>query len=338
MLERWRDEHMDLEALRRALLRRPETLAGIAGRLNISTGQALDAIEALREQGALLVEMGGAWSVQRTPNMGDKVHLRKSDARGWHRFGVISDTHYGSKYAREDVCDDLYDWYAKEGVSTVYHCGNWVEGQAPFNKYELVEEAHGMQAQIDYFVARYPQRRGVQTHYVAGDDHEGWWTQREGVDVGPLLENTARKAGRTDLKYLGYKEAFLTLEHARSGKHARVLVDHPGGGSAYADSYAAQKRIEAAQPGEKPAMWLFGHWHKIGIFYPRGVIAVLAGCTKDLDTFGRKKGLRYDVGGWIIEVRQDERGGLVECVPRVRTYFDRGYYARQYGLERTVRK
>jgi predicted phosphodiesterase len=323
-----------LAALKRAF---PLTLDGIAERFKTSRVRAAEALSAL---GNMVIERGGVWNMLREPpklEHEDKRHLLKSDAHGRYRVGIISDTHYGSAYCREDVCEDLYDWFAAEGVRNVYHAGNWIEGTAPFNKHEL--SAFGMQAQLDYFIERYPQRQGVRTLYVAGDDHEGWWTQREGIDIGRALEESARAAGRHDLVHLGYKEAFITLEHAKTKKHARMLIDHPGGGSAYADSYAAQKRVESAQSGEKPAVWVFGHWHKLGYFHPRGVHVLLAGCTKDLDTFGRKKGLRYDIGGMIVDMKQDEGGAIVELTPRIRAYFDRGYHkGTAFGLDRKPKR
>lgn len=316
---------VDTSALKRAL---PATSEELAKKLKTTRGRIIDALDDLAQSGVMVEEFGGVWSIAKFPHGQEddpKRHLIRSDG-GLYRLGVISDTHIGSKYCREDVISDLYDWYSSEGIERVYHCGNWIDGQSHFNKYDLLPEAHGMQAQLDLMSARYPAKQGMKTYYVAGDDHEGWYAQREGVDIGRALEDTARRAGRRDLVYLGYKEAFITLENSKSGKHSRMLVDHPGGGSAYADSYAAQKRVEAAQPGEKPGVWLFGHWHKIGYFRPRGVHVLLAGCTKDLDPWGRKKGLRYDVGGSIIEMRQDEAGAIVEFTPRIRVYYDRGYH------------
>jgi hypothetical protein len=335
---------LDLAALRGALRSSKSdgsSLSDLAARLKVTTGSVLDGISALRAAGATIVQFGDEYVLSGTPVQvaeTDALHRLRSDRSGSHRFGVISDTHFGSKYCRDDVVATLYDWFAAEGITRVYHAGNWIDGEARFNKFDLVPEAHGMQAQLDLFVARYPRHKGIETHYVAGDDHEGWYSQREGVDIGRMLETTARDAGRRDLKYLGYKEAFVTLEHARTGETSKLLVDHPGGGSAYADSYAAQKRIEAAQGGEKPGMWIFGHWHKLGYFCPRGVHVILAGCTKDLDPFGRKKGLRYDVGGLIVECRQDPQGGIGEVTPRLRYFFDRGYYNQQFNMSAPVRR
>lgn len=322
-------------AIRALLCKGRFTLDEIAERFRVTRGAALDLLDAVRKGGANVQSFADRYTIPRDPAQvehTDKLHLLKSDAAGRYRIGVISDTHYGSKYAREDVCTILYDWFAAEGITTVLHGGNWIDGTARFNAYDLIPEAHGMQAQLDYFVKRYPQRKGIRTLYVAGDDHEGWFSQREGVDIGRMLEHTARDAGRNDLGYLGYVEAFLTLQHARTGETSKLLLQHPGGGSAYALSYAPQKVIESLQPGEKPGVAIWGHWHKMEFANIRGVWSLQAGCTKDLDPFGRKKRLTYHVGGAILELEQGQRGEIFGAVPRMRYFWDREYTNGSFSL------
>lgn len=326
--------------IKRLLRRGRYSLEALARRFHCSRGLALDAIDLLRKSGVNVQQFADDYSIpsEPAPVQEGPLHRLVSDAKGHYRFGIISDTHYGSKYAREDVAEALYDWYAAEGVKRVYHAGNWIDGEARFNKYDLIERAHGLQAQLDYFVERYPVRRGVTTYYVAGDDHEGWYAQREGVDIGRMLEDTAKAAGRTDLRYLGYMEAFITLEHKTSGRTSKMLVMHPGGGSAYATSYAIQKIIEALQPGEKPGVLVAGHYHKLEYLNVRGVHCIQAGCTKDLDPFGRKKKLQYHVGGWIVDLWQDAQGGISGCRPWLRQFFDRSYYNDQFSLSGPLRR
>lgn len=325
---------VSLDGLRAMLKRRPRTLEEMAGALGNTPGEVLDACGALRKAGANVHQYGSLWSIETTPAKVEDIHMFKSDAKGHYRFGVISDTHLGSKYQRLDVCEELYDVFVGKGVKAVLHGGNMIEGEARFNRADLLPEAHGMQAQIDYFVEHYPRRSGITTYFVAGDDHEGWYAQREGVDIGRMIEDAAVRAGRNDLRYVGYMEAFFTLQHRRSGKTAKLLLMHPGGGSAYALSYAPQKTIEAFQPGEKPGCVIFGHWHKMEFANIRGVWSVQAGCTKDLDVFGRKKRLSYHVGGVVLDLMQDEGGALVGCRPDFRQWFDRDYYNGQFDMAR----
>lgn len=332
-----RKDHRD--RIRRALLKHERTEVELCEEFGISKTELRSLLKDFEQAGANITRRGDHLHIDR--------HLAPRSEADWkivgktsepYRFGFIADTHLGSQHERLDVCNELYDWFVEQGVSRVFHCGNWIEGEARFNKHELVPEAHGMQNQLDYMVEHYPARDGVTTYYVAGDDHEGWYSQREGVDIGRMLQDTAERAGRSDLVYLGYKEAFVTLEHPKTGKRARMLIDHPGGGSAYALSYAAQKRVEAAQSGEKPAIWAFGHWHKHGYFVIRGVHCLLVPCTKDLDTFGRKKGLEYTVGGIICDFWQDDGGAIVGAAPQFKLYYDRGYHNQQYTMSGPLRK
>lgn len=318
--------------VRRELLRSELTEQQLAERFRLSLTSVRAILKELRASGANIVDRDGHLRIDRhlAPPSEDQWRW-KGSTRKPYRCGIVADTHIGSKHFRQDVIDDLYDWFSDEGIDRVYHCGNWIEGERRFNKHELDDRAHGMEAQIQLFLECYPQRDGIKTFYVAGDDHEGWYSQDTGVDIGRLLQDRARTFGRTDLVYLGYKEAFVTLTN-QHGNKCRMLVDHPGGGSSYAHSYAPQKRIEAAQSGEKPAIWLFGHWHKCGYGFTRGVHWFNVPCGKDLDTFGRKKGLEYVIGGWLLDIWQDEHGAVREIVPRVRTYFDRAYHNQQFSL------
>ncbi len=323
----------------KALLRKGAlSLRGVSSKLGTSDGHALDLLQGLAETGVMVVQRGGLYSIDRVPMQDGPAFSVTSDAQGKHRFGVISDTHYGSKYAREDVCEALYDWFAQEGITTVYHGGNWIDGEARFNAHDLIPEAHGMQAQLDYFVEKYPTREGITTYYVTGDDHEGWYAQREGVDIGRMLADTAKRAGREDLVHLGYMEAFITHTHKKSRKTSKLLLMHPGGGSAYATSYAPQKIVEAMQPGEKPGILILGHYHKLEYLNIRGVHAIQGGCTKDLDPFGRKKRLQYHIGGWIIEAWQDDGGAFSRVRCDLMQFYDRGYYNGQFNPAGVVKK
>ena len=245
-------------------------------------------------------------------------------AGGTVRFGVVSDTPLGAKAERLDVLEDLYQWFSDEGITTVYHAGNWIEGEFRNNLRE--RHVHGLDNQIDYFLERYPKVDGLTTEYIAGDDHEGWYQQREGISIGRYLESRAQEQGRMDLKYLGYLEH--DIEFANSAGRMIVRIAHPGGGSAYALSYTPQKIVESYSRGEKPDVLIIGHYHKLE-YIPavRGVRVIQAGCTVDQGTWARKKRLAYHLGGWIIELDQcPQTGACRGCTTKDRTYFDREYH------------
>jgi hypothetical protein len=243
---------------------------------------------------------------------------------GFYRFGVTGDNHLCSRYERLDVLNNLYDLFAGEGITRVFNTGNWIDGEARFNKHDL--KVHGLDNQINYFLENYPQRKGVQTDYITGDDHEGWYTQREGINVGMYAENKARKAGREDLGFLGHMEADVILKASQGETILRVL--HPGGGSAYAISYTSQKIVESYSSGEKPHILLDGHYHKAGYNYIRGVHVVQTGCTQDQTPFMRKKRLAAHLGGWIIEFSVDDQGAITRFKQEFIPFYDNGYYTK----------
>jgi hypothetical protein len=250
------------------------------------------------------------------------VHDLSDYSGQWVRFGVCGDKHLGNMHARLDVMKLLYDFYASEGITTVYDTGNWIDGECKFNKGELL--VHGMSAQINYWIENHPQRPGIVTKFVAGDDHEGWYQQRECVEIGKFAMLMARDAGRNDLEYIGYAEALIELKTAHGSRF--MMVNHPGGGTSYAVSYKGQKYVESLQGGEKPSIVLQGHYHKFNVGYPREVWVVDTGTTCDQTGFMRKKGLQAMVGFSIVDVHRHPRGGVNRFRPEFLPFYDRGFY------------
>lgn len=308
----------------------PLTLDELAKALSVNQNAALRAVERSRANGYNIHLRGDHFNIESAPiqlQFDPKIHVCETDSSGTIRVGFVSDNHIGSKYARLDVLHDLYDFFQKEGITRVYNCGNWIDGEARFNRYDLEPWAHGMDEQIRGFVKHYPRRDGITTYYVAGDDHEGWY---DGVDIGLRAQQSAIDAGRKDLRYLGYMEAFIRLKHKRYGGSSVMSVVHPGGGSAYAISYSPQKIVESYQGGEKPAVVALGHYHKMDVFNYRNVWILQVGCTQDQTPFMRKKRIEAHVGGILAEFRIDERGAVTDCITHQKRYFDRGYHNFQF--------
>jgi predicted phosphodiesterase len=327
------DEGLSLDDLRDALRKSPATLDALAERFDVSRGKVLDAIDTLMMAGSNIQTFGDRYAIPHDLppafTLGESpAYMSRPD--NTFVFGVISDTHFGSQYARKDVANDLYDRFAEAEVDRVFHAGNWIEGEARWNRHEL--EIHGMGPQVRDLVANYPQREGIATFAVTGDDHEGWYAQREGVDIGRYVEQEMRAAGRMDWVNLGYMEAHVALVNANTKAEARLAVVHPGGGSAYAISYSIQKIIEALEGGEKPAVWIGGHFHKLWAGNIRNVWCLQAGCCQDQTAFQRKKRIAAHVGGAIVWLEQDpETGAIVSMTPKMIRYFNRDYYNGRWG-------
>ena len=308
-------------------LRQPKSLAELADKLGngCTQGEVLDVILSLQASGVNVHQFGDRWSLEKRPVPVSRTFEYTSRLDHTYVFGVCSDQHMGSKYFRQDVLDDLYDWFAQRQVDRVFNCGNWIDGEDEKNKNDIA--IHGLEPQLDCLVSGYPQRAGLSTFAVWGEDHEGWFARREAIDVGRFAERRFQDHGRTDWHDLGFMEARIDLINSETGQRTFLLVMHPGGGTAYALSYRAQKLVESMQGGEKPAAILIGHYHKLNAFLVRGVWALSVGCQQDQTPFMRKIPTDAHVGGMIVTLMQDPKtGALTGCVPEMRQYFNRDYY------------
>ena len=318
------------EEIRKLLKKGPATTEHLAKALDSPVKLVRQAIKEMKDKGVLLLT-----TIDGKHDLGDSVLLEpgKSEVRGdkgeWtHVFGFTTDNHLCNRHSRLDVLNAAYDHFEREGINIVYNAGNWIDGEARFNKTELIT-APGLDHQLDYMIDNFPIRDGIETHYIAGSDHEGWHQDREGIEVGRYLQNRAEDAGRTDLKYLGYCEADVKLSFGQGSSVMRVV--HPGGGSAYAISYTDQKRVESYQGGEKPQIELVGHYHKFNYGYPREVHTLQGGCTTDQSLFMRKKRLQAHVGYSIIRIKQDQTGAVAGFQVQWCPFFDRGYYEKRFA-------
>lgn len=315
------------DGVRRLLKRKRHTLEELCDALSCPPKDVRDALETLDNSHILLEQFGERLAIG--DNIPVKAPLRidvSKYAETIVPIGVIADMHYCSKYCREDVVDALYDRFAAEGVTDVYVPGNWIDGEARFNKQDIL--IHGVDNQVRYFIEHLPRRDGITTHVLSGDDHEGWYVQREGLNIGNRLEHMAQDMGRDDITDLGYMERDISLD--QDDGSAILRVAHMGGGSSYATSYTAQKYVEALQGGEKPKIVLAGHYHKYDVSYPREVHVIQPGCCQDQTPFMRKRKIQAHVGGVILKVRQNTQGVITSLQHEWFPFYDKAFYAFQW--------
>ena len=249
--------------------------------------------------------------------------LEVIDSGDWHRYGLVGDTHLCCKQERLAELHQFYDLLEKEGITTVFHAGNPVDGYIPKINGDSVFDST-IDGQCQYFIDNYPARKGITTYFITGDDHEGWW-QKEGFNFGGYLQYLAHDQGRKDLVYIGHVEADIELK----GKHASTIIkiQHPGGGSSYARSYTGQKQVESFEGGEKPSILVQGHYHVSNWMNDRNVHVVSLPGWQDQTIFARKKRLRMEVGGAILEFKRNpEDGSVTRCRLEFVRYFTRGFY------------
>ncbi len=222
-------------------IKRATTVAKVAEKMHSTEEDVSAVVDDMEERGYIIIRRGttvqlGKSVEQSGPNIVIENHFYENPIS----FGVVADMHMCSKAERLDVLNAAYDEFYRRGINTVLCPGNYIDGECRFNTHELL--AHGIADQCQYAIDHWPSKPGIKTYFVDGDDHEGWYHQREGIEFGRFLMLEARAQGRDDLVYMGYMEADFELKAPQG--IAIVKVIHAGGGSSYAFSYASQKLVE----------------------------------------------------------------------------------------------
>ena len=119
------------EAVRKILRAAPKTLEELSPLVQRTPGQVLDLLHLMRDKGQNVHEFsGGKWSLERIPMSleAERTFEYLSRPDNTFKVGIASDQHLCSRYAREDVLNDLYDVFQREGVDRVINAGNWIDG------------------------------------------------------------------------------------------------------------------------------------------------------------------------------------------------------------------
>jgi hypothetical protein len=315
---------IDLGKLKALIKKNRLSVVEVADYFDVAPATAKEAIKQLQAGHTVLEVIDDKVSLGSDLRTTDSPFVIDNKKHKEVTFGVgfTADNHLCSKYERMDILNSLFDRFLSLGVADVYQGGNMIDGEARFNKFDI--HKHGVEDQVAYFVEKWPQRDGITTHFVTGDDHEGWYVQREHINIGQKIEDEAIRAGRHDLHHLGYMER--DIEFTQPGGSSRVRIIHAGGGSSYATSYTSQKYVESLQGGEKPSVVLVGHFHKLDYAYPREVHVIQMGCTEDQTPFMRKKRLQAHLGGGILWLTQNDLGIFTSVKVEFFTFYDKKFY------------
>lgn len=215
-------------------------------------------------------------------------------------LGFCGDTHGGSAEEKLEELHTYYDLCVTEGVTDVLHTGDITAGDRvyPGQLYEL--SVIGCDGQVDKVARDYPVREGITTHFITGN-HDYSHFKHAGVDIGRMIA-----ALRPDMHYLGRYGATVELSPGFT-----VYILHQDGGVPYAISYKRQKIVEGFIGGSKPRVFISGHDHQAVTFNYRNVEVFGTACFEGQNDFLRRKGIDPIIGGWIVNPKLDENGGIV---------------------------
>lgn len=247
------------------------------------------------------------------PKQYHTVNLGISDKRV--KFGVVSDPHIGSTFYRPDIMEHAGKMFDKEKVDFVLMPGDILEGMSGRDG-QIFELTHiGATRQLNYAVEELSKIKCDIMAITATNSHDGWYSGKGnmGFEVGPALEEKLQH-----FKFLGYDEVDVKLAN---GCILRMI--HPGGGTAYAQSYKIQKYINALPGGRKPNALFSGHYHKSLYMFYRNIHAFESGTLEETTTFMKKMGTSAALGYWIIDLWIGSKGGINQIQSKFVPFYEK---------------
>lgn len=214
------------------------------------------------------------------------------------KFGYCSDTHIGHKRFSYELFDRMCTMFKQEGIDTVYHAGDVVEGMSGRQGHVYELEHIGASAQVSAAVKLFS--AAPFTTYAIAGNHDLWYMAKSdiGLRVGDCIANQC-----ANFVMLGDWEADVLV-----AKNVRLKLFHGNDGTAYADSYKLQKLIESFTGGEKPNIVLSGHYHKAVALFRRNVFGFECGTLCGQTSWMRGKKIQAHMGFGIIEAWADKKG------------------------------
>jgi len=283
------------------LLKKPKNIHTLRDALDYTSLKAVKQdIKYLITEGYDIKHTKDIYFLNKTPKKDNKTTIETD------YFGIISDTHLGSKEDKLEALNEYYDEIVSRGIKHVFHSGDLADGlnvypgQLNDSKVATVDE------QVEYVLDNYPQRKGVKTSFITGN-HEAKLQTREGLDMGTLFK-------RDDLNYLGTYYARINI-----GDKCTLDLLHPSGGSPINVGTKAQVYIREMPPELRPNIIAFGHRHRT-LFLPyQGTYLIEAGCFVGTTDFLKRMGATSQVRGWINEIDK-ENGKILKYRPELLTY------------------
>jgi len=238
------------------------------------------------------------------PKKGTEIKLDNAN-KDYIKFGIVSDTHLGSRYQQLTALYDFYERCKDEKVDVVFHAGDWVAGKGVYKGQEYDSFLHSMKEQREYLTEKYPEV-GIRTIGITGN-HDESWTAIAGEQLIFLVTKQ-----REDIQVVAEYQAFIDF----SG--IKICLYHPDSGQAYAISYKLQKLVESFTAENLPDVVIMGHFHQKEYVTIRNVECFQAACFEAQTPYEVRKNLHPVIGGWIVEVARI--GDKVEIAPKFVKY------------------
>lgn len=225
------------------------------------------------------------------------------------QFGVITDTHCGSKEEQISAMRHFLNLARERGITKFFHVGDLVAGQGVYAGQDLELYAYTAEEQAEAYVRNCAPLSG-EDWYILGGNHDFAWLKRGRTDV---VWQICRRYD--NLHYMGYDLADVPLTDKVS-----LRMWHPSGGVPYSTSYRLQKGMETlafeqlvskvGSEDKTVRILLAGHLHVDNCMQRGALFAAQCACFEGRTSYLARKGLQPEIGGYIYTLYLNDAGDI----------------------------
>jgi predicted phosphodiesterase len=218
-----------------------------------------------------------------------RVKVTKFDGEEY-AFAHVTDPHMGHECYDPGWWQSVVDECKKQKINKMYLTGDVTDGLCGRRDGHVYELTHiGYTRQKDYAVKELKKFDGE--IFMIDGNHDRFYQKSSGALI---VEDIAKQDKRWH--FLGQDEG----KHLVNGVDIRLW--HGEDSSSYAISYRIQKICEGFTGGEKPAVLLLGHVHKMGYFFERNIHCISGGTLEHQTKWMRAKRIPAHCGWWIVRL------------------------------------
>ena len=225
-------------------------------------------------------------------------------------FGIVSDTHFGSKSCQITALNEFAEIMRKRGVKHIFVPGDLVAGH---NVYPgQIHDVYAISGEEQQETCLLNLPTGFDWYVLGGNHDYSFMSKGGGFNI---ISSIAKK--RSDIHYVGFDEANIPIL-----KDVEVKLFHPSGGVPYSISYRLQKSLEQITMSElqslvrgvkdKPTVRfvLAGHLHIQMQAMFGSIWGAQCGTFEGQTNYLKRKGLIPSIGGWIVNASLGHNGLL----------------------------
>jgi biotin operon repressor len=236
------------------------------------------------------------------------------------RMAIFSDWHCGSKHQQITALRHSIRTARERGYRLFMVPGDLTAGYRVYAGQDIDLYAHTSEAQEKAF-ERELQPLPDETWVVLGGNHDFSWLKRSSIDV------VWRVCNKYDNVYfVGYDQRDIPITDQFS-----VRLWHPSGGVPYAVSYRLQKGMEnlayesltnlVLQNKAPTIRAIFtGHLHIEASLFRGGILGLQVPCYEGRNGYLLQKGLRPEIGGYLVDFHLNDAGKIVRIAKELLTY------------------